>query len=159
MELEPIHFEAAKILGRGGTELEAATAANVSRSAISRWKRDGDFKAAILAVSDPVRTAIASHATMADVFELIPERESKLVLKLERIAIKLGEVLESRLDELEPSIDDIPTRLLPQFLRAYIECVSAIQATLDRLSGYDLIVQELGKNGKNGQDTSKSSQD
>ena len=155
MELKPIHFEAAKILGRGGTELEAATAANVSRSAISRWKRQPEFTAAILAVSDPVRTAIATHATMADVFELIPERESKLILKLERIAIKLGEVLEQRLDELEPSIDDIPTRLLPQFLRAYIECVSAIQATLDRLSGYDLIVQEIGKNGK---DVSKSSQ-
>lgn len=154
MELELVHYEAAKILGRGGTEMEAATAAHVSRSAISRWKRDPDFKAAILAASDPVRAAIASHASAADVFELIPERESKLVLKLERIAIKLGEVLEQRIDELEPTIDDIPTRLLPQFLRAYIECVSAIQATMDRLSGYDLIVQEIGKNGK---DTSKSS--
>jgi len=156
MELEPKHYAAAKTLGRGGTEREAAAAANVSLASITRWKRQPEFTAAILAVSDPVRTAIATHATMADVFELIPERESKLVLKLERIALKLGEILESRLDELEPSIDDIPTRLLPQFLRAYIECVSAIQATLDRLSGYDLIVQELGKNGKV---TGKSGQD
>lgn len=155
MELEPLHYQAAKVLGRGGTENEAATAAKVSRSAISRWKRDPDFKAAVLAASDPVRTAIVQNASAADVFELIPERESKLVLKLERIAVRLGEVLEERLTELEPTIDDIPTRLLPQFLRAYIECVSAIQATMDRLSGYDLIVQELGKNGK---DTGKSSQ-
>ena len=149
---------AAKALAQGGTEREAAAAAGCSLASITRWKRRQDFKDLMLQYSSPLRVAIAQGAAIGDLFALIPERESKLLEKLEKMAAKLGDILERRIDALteDDLITEIPTRLLPSFMKSYIDAYEAIANALDRLSGYELILSEVSKINEKNEQTSKT---
>jgi hypothetical protein len=149
---------AAKTLAQGGTEREAAAAAGCSLASITRWKRRADFKELMLQYSSPLRVAIAQGAAPSNLFALIPERESKLLEKLEKMAATLGEILERRLGDLSEDdlITEIPTRLLPSFMKAYIDAYESIANALDRLSGYELILSEVSKINEKSEQTSKN---
>ena len=142
------HHEAAKLLANGTTEKKAAAAVNVSPASISRWKRQEEFKALMIRYAEPLRAAVKSTATPEnlDLFDLIPAQESALIADLQRIVEKLGSTVLGRLATLsEDEISEIPTRLIPSFVKSFIDALDALQKANDRRSGYELIISELEK--------------
>ena len=148
LKIEEKHHRAAKLLANGNTEKKAATAAGVSPASIARWKRRAEFKALIHQYSEPLRTAIesANGPDNFDLFELIPKQELAIIADLKRVAEKLGSTILTRLGSLsDDEIGEIPTRLIPSFIKCFIDVGDAVQRANDRRSGYELIVSELEK--------------
>jgi CBS domain containing-hemolysin-like protein len=51
-----------------------------------------------------------------------------------------------RLEALtDDEIEEIPTRLIPSFVKAFTDALETLQQANDRHSGYALVVDELGK--------------
>jgi hypothetical protein len=148
LKIEEKHHKAAKLLGNGATEKKAANAAGVSLASIARWKRKTEFQELITQYSEPLATAIesANGADNLELFELIPAEELAIIADLKRVAEKLGSTVLKRLGSLsDDEINEIPTRLIPSFIKCFIDVGDAIQKANDRRSGYELIVAELEK--------------
>lgn len=142
------HHEAAKLLANGTTEKKAAETVGVSPASICRWKRQEEFKALMIRYAEPLRAAVASTATPEnlDLFDLIPAQESALLADLQRIVEKLGSTVLGRLATLsEDEVAEIPTRLIPSFVKCFVDALDALQKANDRRSGYELIICELEK--------------
>jgi transposase len=148
LKIEEKHHRAARSLANGNTEKKAATAAGVSPASIARWKRRDEFKALIHQYSEPLRTAIesANAPDTFDLFELIPKQELAIIADLQRVVEKLGSTVLKRLGSLsDDEVGEIPTRLIPSFVKCFIDATDALQKANDRRSGYELIVNELEK--------------
>jgi transcriptional regulator with XRE-family HTH domain len=148
MKINEKHHRAAKLLANGSTEAKTAAAVGVSLASISRWKREDEFRALIIRYAEPLRAAVEATATPEnlDLFEQIPDSESDLIAELQAIVAKLSSTVLKRLEALtDDEIEEIPTRLIPSFVKAFTDALETLQQANDRRSGYDLVVTELGK--------------
>jgi AcrR family transcriptional regulator len=148
MKINEKHHRAAKLLANGSTEAKTAAAVGVSLASISRWKREDEFRALIIRYAEPLRAAVEATATPEnlDLFEQIPASESALIAELQAIVAKLSSTVLKRLEALtDDEIEEIPTRLIPSFVKAFTDALETLQQANDRHSGYALVVDELGK--------------
>ena len=137
------HHRAARSLANGASERAAARESGASESSILRWKKDPDFRQLVLKYSPAIQAAMsASGHGLVDLYELLPEKESRLIARLETLLENLGSILGECLDEV--NVADIPPRQIPNLFKAYVEGLNTLQAAHDRLTGYKLIARELG---------------
>jgi hypothetical protein len=71
--------------------------------------------------------------------------EELLMVQLREVLERFAKILETRLESLsDDDIKELPIRLLPAFFSSFTDGINNLQAAHDRLTGYGLLVKELG---------------
>lgn len=147
MRLTEVHHKAARGIQRGDTIESIADSIGKDRRTIERWKKDKDFQSLQNYYSEVSLFAGKSRTIeekTSELLQAVPEHEKPLIEKLSAIADKLGSILIRRLELAgEEEIEEIPLRLLAQWIGAYSSCVATIQAANDRLSSYEFLLAEV----------------
>ena len=133
---------AAAMVAGGDKNRDICESLDIGESTLLRWKRRQDFRAL---VAD--RAIVVDSGGDSNIEILQNARDDELVLMAElREALEaMVMVLGTRLKSMsEDEINELPVRLIPTFLNSFTEGFSNLQGAHDRLSGYGLILRELG---------------
>ncbi|MEM1240373.1 MAG: hypothetical protein AAGI45_11080 [Cyanobacteria bacterium P01_H01_bin.26] len=135
-------LNAAQIVAKGGTDRAAWEAANVSKATFYRWKKIATFQETVAWFQQRYAESSVAEVSTVDIDDSI-QRDKRLADKLDSIAHKIADLSVGLLDEIAP--EDVSIRVLPSLVRAMTECINCQRQGLDRISGMEQILDELGQ--------------
>lgn len=115
---------------------------DIGESTLLRWKRRSDFRAL---VADRAIVVESVNDASIEILENARDDELVLMVELREALEQMARVIGARLKNMtDDEISELPTRLIPTFLNSFTDGLGSLQTAHDRLTGYGLLLKELG---------------
>lgn len=137
--------QAAQLLADGLSNIETAKRCKVSESSIVRWKRDPVFIQEIERIQVAAAAAQLEQLHSSDNQDIEGGKAIELAQleRLDEIIEKIAQLTVDVIDGCDPS--DISPRALPGLTKALTGAMDCRRNGFDRVTGMDLIIDELDK--------------
>ena len=139
------HRLAAELVAEGHGNRAICERLSIGESTLLRWKRREDFRTLVSEFLPPGQPSPLKEYSL-EVLENVRDDEIILMTELRETLEAVVRVVRIRIKHLdETEISQLPVRLIPTFLNCFADGLGTLQNAHDRLSGYSLLMKELGQ--------------